>query len=137
MKGGAGMAGDAIVGGGRWVGDALANRVEGTLSRQGLTPSLLPSDSKFWIGAESISPNSSAALTPPLKVGRFGEKSGLSALDFIEGETRLGGQTYGAEKLAKLGVYLERRGIDLKIGDEFLPPRKAGGFSAPEKNHDI
>lgn len=49
------MVGDTIVGGGRWVGDALANRVEGTLSRQGLAPNLLPSDSKFWIGAETPS----------------------------------------------------------------------------------
>lgn len=43
------------MGGGRWAGDALANRVEGTLSRQGLATNLLPSDSKFWIGAETPS----------------------------------------------------------------------------------
>jgi hypothetical protein len=53
VKGGAGMAGDAIVGRGRWMGDALANRVEGTLNGQGTVPNLVLGDSKFWIEAEA------------------------------------------------------------------------------------
>ncbi|CAB3627892.1 hypothetical protein LMG26696_00379 [Achromobacter pulmonis] len=73
VKGGASIAGDAIVGGGHWVGDALANRVEGTLSRQGLAPNLLPSDSKFWIGADAVSPNALDMFRRTANQGAFAD----------------------------------------------------------------
>ena len=43
---------------------------------------------------------------------------------------RLGGELYDSSRLGKLGSYLERRGVTLKVGDEFLPPGKGGGFLA-------
>jgi YD repeat-containing protein len=53
-----------------------------------------------------------------------------TALDFIDGAGRLGGDLYGARKLTQLDGYLERRGFTLKVGDEYLPAGKAGGFGA-------
>ena len=58
----------------------------------------------------------------------------IAALDFMEGSGRLNGQLYSPEKLTRLGSYLERRGISLRVGDEFLPAGYAGGFSAGEKS---
>lgn len=46
---------------------------------------------------------------------------------------RLGGDLYGSEKLKQLEGYLARRGIELKVGDEFMPPRKAGGFDGVQR----
>jgi hypothetical protein len=63
----------------------------------------------------------------------FQAPSKTTSVDFMEGTGRLDGQLYPAKKLEQLGSYLERRGITLKVGDEFLPPLKAGGFSASEK----
>lgn len=40
----------------------------------------------------------------------------------------LGGKLYPPEKLAALGDYLARRGVRLLVGDEHVPPGKAGGF---------
>ena len=45
---------------------------------------------------------------------------------------RLGGELYDSGRLAKLNNYLERRGVALKVGDEFLPPGKGGGFLAKQ-----
>ena len=44
----------------------------------------------------------------------------------------VGGQAYGAERLAKLGSYLERRGVTLEVGSPDLPFGKAGAFMAYE-----
>ncbi|MBR7784082.1 zincin-like metallopeptidase toxin domain-containing protein [Undibacterium luofuense] len=52
----------------------------------------------------------------------------------MEETGRLGGKLYGTEKLTSLGSYLEKCGISLKVGDEYLPPGYAGGFSAGEKS---
>jgi len=61
--------------------------------------------------------------------------SGLSStFDLVEDTGRLGGQRYGADKLSQLGAYLERRGITLKVGDEYLPDGAAAGFSASRKS---
>ena len=50
-------------------------------------------------------------------------------LDAIE-TGRLGGQLYDSGKLGRLGRYLDRRKVTLRVGDEFLPPDKGGGFWA-------
>ena len=42
----------------------------------------------------------------------------------------LGGTAYSSEKLKSLGEYLGRRGVSLKVGDQFLPPGTSGGFVA-------
>ncbi len=41
----------------------------------------------------------------------------------------LGGQLYPAAKLEQLGSYLAKRGVALKVGDEFLPPDARGVFA--------
>lgn len=43
---------------------------------------------------------------------------------------RRGGHLYDVGRLARLGRYLERRSVTLKVGDGNLPPNKAGGFLA-------
>ena len=51
--------------------------------------------------------------------------------DFMTG--RLGGELYDASKLAQPENYLSKRGVTLRVGDEFLPAGKAGGFNAAEE----
>lgn len=51
-----------------------------------------------------------------------------AGVDFIE-ETRYGGKLYSERDLQLLNKYLEKRGVKLKVGDEFLPPNKGGGFN--------
>jgi hypothetical protein len=41
----------------------------------------------------------------------------------------LGGKPYSADKLRQLEGYLQRRGVTLKVGDEFVPPGAAGAFA--------
>jgi len=53
----------------------------------------------------------------------------LRGADFLGDTGRLGGQLYDPKKLAQLEGYLGRRGVKLRVGDEFLPPGKAGGFA--------
>lgn len=83
-----------------------------------------------WEGVGASVPNTALALA-----GGAVSSTALNVrrLDAMEGAGRLGGQLYGEEKLAKLGAYLERRGIALQVGDEYLPPGYAGGFSAGER----
>ncbi|MBR6537597.1 MAG: hypothetical protein IKT67_10395, partial [Lachnospiraceae bacterium] len=54
----------------------------------------------------------------------------MNKTDFIDETPRLNGTLYGSKKLQQLENYLGRRGIEVKVGDEFLPPGKAGGFNA-------
>jgi hypothetical protein len=68
----------------------------------------------------------------PLK----GEKSlenglaeGTSKIDFVDETGRLGGKLYIEKDLKFLDNSLEKRGIILKVGDEFLPLGKGGGFN--------
>lgn len=58
---------------------------------------------------------------------RFAKRSGT---DFLDGMGRRGGQLYDPNKLAQLEGYLGRRGVTLKVGDEFVPAGKEGGFGA-------
>jgi hypothetical protein len=51
-------------------------------------------------------------------------------IDFVAGAGRIEGAPYGATRLAQLEAYLSRRGITLKVGDDFLDPTKVGGFDA-------
>ncbi|EPY05634.1 Rhs core protein with extension [Paenibacillus alvei TS-15] len=51
-----------------------------------------------------------------------------AGVDFIE-ETRYGGKLYSERDIQLLNNYLEKRGVKLKVGDEFLPPGKGGGFN--------
>ena len=51
-------------------------------------------------------------------------------IDYIEATPRLNGTLYDSKKLKQLERYLNKRGIQLRVGDEFLPPNKAGGFDA-------
>lgn len=50
-------------------------------------------------------------------------------LDFVDDTGRRGGDLYDTGKLAKLEDYLSRRGVTLKVGDEFVPHGMPGGFS--------
>ncbi|MFD2088467.1 zincin-like metallopeptidase toxin domain-containing protein [Brevibacillus brevis] len=50
-------------------------------------------------------------------------------IDYVEETGRLGGTLYNDKDLRLLGNYLEKRGVTLKVGDEFLPPGKGGGFN--------
>ena len=43
---------------------------------------------------------------------------------------RLGGKLYSAKKLAQLEEYLAKRGIELRVGDQYVPYGKAGGFDS-------
>ncbi|MFG0236017.1 zincin-like metallopeptidase toxin domain-containing protein [Brevibacillus porteri] len=54
---------------------------------------------------------------------------GMGKIDFVEETARLGGKFYSERDLKLLGKYLEKRGVTLKVGDEFLPPYKGGGFN--------
>lgn len=56
--------------------------------------------------------------------------SNRSIIDYIDETPRLNGTLYDSKKLKQLESYLSKRGIELKVGDEFLPPGKAGGFDA-------
>uniref|UniRef100_UPI001F451BD3 RHS repeat-associated core domain-containing protein n=1 Tax=Paenibacillus wulumuqiensis TaxID=1567107 RepID=UPI001F451BD3 len=49
-------------------------------------------------------------------------------IDFVEDTTRLGGKLYKQKDLEMLAKYLERRGVTLKVGDEYLPLNKGGAF---------
>src|SRR2546423_1969445 len=46
---------------------------------------------------------------------------------------RLEGDLYDASRLSQLGNYLGRRGITLRVGNEFLPANKTGGFNAMQR----
>ena len=59
---------------------------------------------------------------------RFGGK-GKGKIDYVEETGRLGGKHYSEKDMKLLGNYLEKRGVTLKVGDEFLPPGKGGGFN--------
>ncbi|MEQ1901894.1 MAG: RHS repeat-associated core domain-containing protein [Devosia sp.] len=69
--------------------------------------------------------------------GRYVDNSPQSApkskgtTDFIV--KKLGGELFGEERLGQLGAYLQKRGIQLKVGDDLLAPGKAGGFDASNK----
>ncbi|MGF7046921.1 hypothetical protein J2T13_001423 [Paenibacillus sp. DS2015] len=54
---------------------------------------------------------------------------GTGNLDFIDETGRLGGKLYSEKDLNLLGSYLEKRGITMKVGDEFVPFGKGGGFN--------
>lgn len=54
----------------------------------------------------------------------------MKMTDFIDETPRLNGTLYDSKKLQQLENYLRRRGIELKVGDKYLPPGKAGGFNA-------
>ena len=60
---------------------------------------------------------------------RVGIGESAIGTDYIDDVGRLGGQIYSPEKLAQLEQYLARRGVTLKVGDEFLKQGKAGGFA--------
>ncbi|WP_367017811.1 hypothetical protein [Priestia koreensis] len=51
-----------------------------------------------------------------------GEGTGKN--DYVEETGRLGGKHYSEKDLRLLGNYLEKRGVKLKVGDEFLPQEK-------------
>ena len=59
--------------------------------------------------------------------GWFG--TGSRNMDYVEDTARLGGKLYSENDLRMLGNYLKKRGVTLKVGDEYLPPGKGGGFS--------
>lgn len=61
----------------------------------------------------------------------FGDSLAAKGTDFMAG--RLGGELYDAGKLAQFEGYLGRRRVTLRVGDEFLPAGKAGGFNAAER----
>ncbi|MEI6657129.1 MAG: RHS repeat-associated core domain-containing protein [Planctomycetota bacterium] len=48
--------------------------------------------------------------------------------DFASEGGEIGGRLYGAERLGKLGRYLERRGVTLEVGSPALEAGKAGSF---------
>jgi hypothetical protein len=52
--------------------------------------------------------------------------------DFVEGTGRLGGELYDTNKLSQLNGYLNRRGVELRVGDDYLPLGKGGGFDAEQ-----
>ncbi|MGX1826665.1 zincin-like metallopeptidase toxin domain-containing protein [Paenibacillus taichungensis] len=54
---------------------------------------------------------------------------GTEKIDFVDETGRLGGKLYSEKDLNLLGNYLDKRGVNLKVGDEFLPPGKGGGFN--------
>ncbi|MEL4027154.1 pre-toxin TG domain-containing protein [Caldifermentibacillus hisashii] len=58
-----------------------------------------------------------------------GITKGTGKIDYVEETGRLGGKRYSEKDLKLLGNYLEKRGVTLKVGDEFLPPGKGGGFN--------
>ena len=51
-----------------------------------------------------------------------------NVIDFIDQTPRLNGTLYGSKKLKQLEKYLGKRGIELKVGDEFLPQNMGGAF---------
>lgn len=72
-----------------------------------------------------------------LEGARLGRNSGTipsATSDFLEETGRLGGVLYGEQKLAMLKNYLNRRGVELLVGDEHLPTGKAGGFDGFSPN---
>ncbi|MEK4245261.1 zincin-like metallopeptidase toxin domain-containing protein [Psychrobacillus sp. FSL K6-2684] len=68
------------------------------------------------------------AVNPPSKTGE-GLPKGTGKIDYVEDTGRLGGKYYSEKDLKLLGNYLGKRGVTLKVGDEFLPPGKGGGFN--------
>jgi RHS repeat-associated protein len=54
-----------------------------------------------------------------------------ASVDFLEQTGRLGGILYGERRLAKLKNYLDRQGVDLFVGDEYVPRNKGGAFRVP------
>jgi hypothetical protein len=107
-------------------GDVIFNTVKGI-------PGVSTMDALYrrgWEGVGASVPNMALAFAG----GAISSTAAnVRRLDAMEGAGRLGGQLYGEEKLAKLGAYLERRGIALQVGDEYLTPGYAGGFSAGER----
>ncbi|WP_285889144.1 pre-toxin TG domain-containing protein [Paenibacillus glycanilyticus] len=89
--------------------------------------------------AEGIGATLSVVPIPGLKyLGKYGTSEIIDAsrglakgtnLDFINETGRLGGNLYTKKDLKLLGNYLGRRGVSLKVGDEYLPPGKGGGFN--------
>ncbi|WP_414852253.1 zincin-like metallopeptidase toxin domain-containing protein [Brevibacillus sp. IT-7CA2] len=60
---------------------------------------------------------------------RKGKKT-TANIDYIEENGRLGGKIYSEKDVKLLGKYLEKRGVTLKVGDEFLGAGKGGAFDA-------
>ncbi len=58
------------------------------------------------------------------------KQASRSGFDFVEETGWLGGRLYDPGKLDKLGNYLARRGVTLKVGDKYVPPGMGGGFLA-------
>jgi hypothetical protein len=61
-----------------------------------------------------------------------GAASRASGVDAAVGG-RLGGELFAESRLPYLERYLRRNGVELKIGDDVLPPGMAGGFNAAAK----
>lgn len=57
-------------------------------------------------------------------------KSKSSQLDYVTNTGRLDGTLYSSKDLVLLENYLKKRGIELKIGDKYLPANKGGAFNA-------
>lgn len=53
----------------------------------------------------------------------------MAGSDFLENTGRLGGELYDTDTLRQLDKYLARRGVTLKVGDQFVPAGRAGAFS--------
>lgn len=52
----------------------------------------------------------------------------ISAIDAIDSTGRLGGRLCSPDKLTQLEGYIARRGITLRVGEEFAPAGTAGAF---------
>jgi Metallopeptidase toxin 4 len=74
---------------------------------------------------------SAAGVMMPYGAGlRSAGRAPIGTLDAMDSAGRLGGKLYDTNKLGQLKRYLERRGVALQVGDEYVPLGKAGGFDS-------
>ncbi len=95
-------------------------------------------------GTDPAKWNHGATKTPPSDVrildenGKVVRKVGSAVVpnkvdnvtDFVGDVGRLDGTLYSPKKLGQLESYLGKRGVELRVGDKFVPPGKAGGFDS-------
>jgi hypothetical protein len=83
----------------------------------------------YQIGAaDGYLPFADVFAAGKILAGRRFSLTTCTITDALDGVGWLGGKLYGEQRLKALASYLDRRGVHVVIGDEYLPRGKAAGF---------
>ena len=114
LKAGTAVAGDVAAGGGRWLGEAVSDRIEAILGRQGFAPTIVGRDARFWVSDAATSSGDAAAISGHLtRVGRAPDRITINS--FEEYKTISGGRLKSNTVYEYNGAEFETDGLGRSI----------------------